>query len=402
MKLHLPSLDQLLSSQKQDFNDSGWGDSDNIFQVVAPYRICPLGAHVDHQGGRVLGRTINAYSLLTFSPSLNASVRVRSLNFNGEEVFSEGQVGDVPQTRWGRYLRGAVTVLKGTYPLENGLIGQVYGSLPGGGLSSSASVGLAYLQALAFANGIDLQPWEAVELDRLLENDYLGLENGILDQSMIALGRAGEMFYLDAGSLAHEWVKDPIETQQYAFLIVYSGYSRALVSTGFNDRVGECRQAARHIGELHGIEGVQILSDVPREVYERYQGELPEVLRKRAAHYFTEVARVDAGQQVWERGDMAGFGQLMNESCHSSITQYESGFEPIIHLHEIFSGTSGVLGSRFGGGGYGGCVIGLVERERQSQIAERILEGYLRLYPDKAEEVLAFLVEDEGGVRVIV
>lgn len=401
MQLSLPSIESLLAQQKDSFLKLGWNDGQPIHQVVSPYRICPLGAHVDHQGGKVLGRTINAYSLLTFSVDESNGGRIRSLEFEGEETFSLNHKAAKAQTSWGRYLHGAVDVLKKAYPLKNKINGLVMGTLPGGGLSSSASVGLAYLHALAFANRIELAPWEMIELDRQLENDYLGLANGILDQSMIALGRAGEMLYLDARTHDHAWVPDPAASQEYSFLIVYSGFSRALVSTGFNDRVGECRRAAGLLGEMVGIEEAGILSDVPLEVYEENRHKLPEDLGKRATHYYSEVDRVEQGRLAWQTGDMQTFGGLMNASCHSSITQYESGFEPIIRLHEIASGTGGVLGSRFGGGGYGGCVIGLVENEKMEQAAGEIREAYLRLYPEMEDEILLFVVKDEGGVQVV-
>ena len=401
MKLQQPPLDQLLQEQRKSYQQLGWGAGKEIYQVVSPYRICPLGAHVDHQGGKVLGRTINAYSILTFSSGLNGEVKIRSEEFPGEEYFTLSDMTGEAGTKWGRYLRGAADVLMKENTLENGISGQVLGSLPGGGLSSSASVGLAYLHALAFANQLSLTPWKAIELDRRLENDFLGLANGILDQSMIELGRCGQMLYLDTLSLEHDWKPDPTEAADYRFLIVYSGFSRALVATGFNDRVGECRQAAKQLGAEVGNHEAQILSDVPEMVFEQYKDRLPDALRKRASHYYSEVQRVVQGWQAWEQGDLGWFGELMNASCHSSITQYESGSEPIIKLHEIVSGASGVLGSRFGGGGYGGCVIGLVAHDQLDRAADEIQQAYLKIYPDRRDVMELFEVQDEGGVRVI-
>lgn len=401
MQLKQPLLDSLLQQQKENYKQLGWHAGKEIRQVVSPYRICPLGAHVDHQGGKVLGRTINAYSILTFSPSVNGEVRMRSEEFSGQETFAVEQLSFSEQTPWGRYLRGAADVLMKETRLKNGIRGQVLGSLPGGGLSSSASVGLAYLHALAFVNQINMSDWEAIELDRKLENDFLGLANGILDQSMIQLGRRGQMLYLDTFTLEHDWTPDPSASEDTCFFIVYSGFSRALVSTGFNDRVGECRQAARQLGEMSGNCKAQILSDVSVETHEQYRHNLPAELRKRAAHYYSEVARVVQGRQAWVDGNLVKFGELMNESCHSSITQYESGSEPIIQLHEIVSGASGVLGSRFGGGGYGGCVIGLVPRNQLEKAAGEIQEAYLQLYPEMKDVMIIFEVEDEGGVRVV-
>jgi galactokinase/galacturonokinase len=137
-----------------------------------------------------------------------------------------------------------------------------------------------------------------------------------------------------------------------AWIVAYSGISRELTKSGFNVRVAECHEAAALLQH-----GAQILSDVPRNVFEEKKVSLPENLRKRAAHFFTETERVKQGARLWREGDLERFGQLMNQSCESSITNYESGSEVLIQLHEIVSSTNGVYGSRFSGGGYGGCVL---------------------------------------------
>ncbi|MCJ7625588.1 MAG: hypothetical protein MUO76_19005, partial [Anaerolineaceae bacterium] len=116
---------------------------------MAPYRICPLGGHVDHQGGKVLGRTINAYSLLAFRPTRETKIELISLDYPGQISIDYAAQPEADLQSWGRYAHGAVYALQQKYPLRFGFNGVVCGTLPGGGLSSSASVGLAYLHAIS-------------------------------------------------------------------------------------------------------------------------------------------------------------------------------------------------------------------------------------------------------------
>ena len=182
---------------------------DPIQHVVAPYRICPLGAHIDHQGGPVLGRTINAHSVLAFSGTDRPVMTLASGNYPGSATISLKDPGAVSHDRWDRYARGAVYALARNHQLTRGLVGFVQGTLPGGGLSSSASVGLAYIVALAAVNDLSLGLPERVELDRQLENDYLGLQNGVLDQTTILYGRAACMLSINTRQRSVTVVEDP-------------------------------------------------------------------------------------------------------------------------------------------------------------------------------------------------
>ncbi len=400
MRINLPGLEEQILAIKEKYRQIYADSQRNIDIVISPYRICPLGAHVDHQGGRVLGFAINAYSILAYQSTESDVVLMESENYPGSDTYLIGQEGDADMTQWSRYLRGASSVLHQHYSIQSGIRGLVVGTLPGSGLSSSASVGLAYLHGLAQINGLDIDSESFIRYDLQLENAYLGLEVGILDPAMIQLSKREHLLYVDTLKFTYDWVPNPPLSQKYCFLVIYSGLSRELSSTGFNDRVGECYAAARMLGSLGDVVGAKILSDIPVEVFNRFRSKLPGNLTKRAAHYFSEVDRADAGKAAWEQGELEEFGEYLNQSCHSSITQYESGNRTIIRLHELMSGTSGVLGSRFGGGGYGGCVFGLVEREKAERIAELVMEVYLREFPEMEGRAHVFIAEQEGGVRL--
>lgn len=370
-------------------------DPVSVRHVIAPYRICPLGAHIDHQGGHVLGRTINTGTVLSYAPQEEPRIILKSADFDRMADFAIGTA--VEKSHWARYAQAAALALQQRQPLSRGFVGVANGTLIGAGLSSSASIGLAYLSALAAVNGIELSPAELVELDRQLENDHLGLQNGILDQSSIVYGCEGAFTYIHIHKEQVSNVPDPAEASDVCWLVAYSGIPRTLTNTDYNLRVNECRQAARWLQP-----DVMILSEVPGAIFSEKQAGMPEELRRRADHFYGEVDRVTQGAQAWAEGDFAQFGRLMNASCTSSIEQYQCGHEVIIGLQQIVSSAPGVYGSRFSGGGYGGCVIALADLSQASAAAEAIMAGYHERFPDSASQAAVYLAHPAGGLQQVV
>ncbi len=342
-------------------------------RIFSPYRICPIGAHVDHQGGVVLGRTVDLGTTLEYEPLDSNQIHITSDQF-GEVEFT---IGDLDHAHWSRYAQAAARVLNP----DHGMNAHVNGSLIGSGLSSSASVGLAFLKALADVNDIELSAEQLVHLDYELEHGQLGLQNGLLDPMSIVYGKKNTLLFIDTVTGAIAPIADPLPSG-FAWLVAYSGVSRELTKSSFNVRVEECRQAAEAL-----IPGTNSLGDVPREIYEDRKNRLPENLRKRSAHFFTETDRVREGAKAWYEANLEVFGQIMNESCRSSIINYESGSDILIELHELISGMDGVYGSRFSGGGYGGCVVALAHGASAENICARAAEKFSSRHPELPSKV---------------
>ena len=375
--------------------------ADKIRFIASPYRICPLGAHVDHQGGPVLGMTINAYTLMAFAAADDGTTKLRSNNYPGRVIFDVNRVPESTGSFWGIYARAAALALKSEYPVDRGVNGLLDGMLPGCGLSSSASVLLAYLYAFAAVNGIELQPWDYVRLNRVAENKYIGLNNGILDQTSIVFGKKGFLLHIDTKTETVSEIPDSLGESSYRILVAYSGYSRELTTSGYNTRVDECRQAAARLSTLADGAPAAILSDVPEKVFAQFGHKLSADVGRRANHYFSEVGRVCSGLEAWKKGSIEEFGSLMNKSCRSSIEQYECGIQAIYDLQQIVSSADGVFGSRFMGGGFGGCVVGLVRPDVAANTASDIREAYCRLHPEVAGQVAVYLAKSADGVRFI-
>jgi galactokinase len=356
--------------------------------IFSPYRICPIGAHVDHQGGLVLGRTINLGTTLHYEPLPAQEIRITSAEF-GEARFA---IGELDTDHWARYAQAAARVLNAKTGIHAkiGLWAHISGSLIGAGLSSSASAGLAYLKALADVNDIELSGEDLVALDYELEHGQLGLQNGLLDPLTIVHGKRDAFLLMDTRTAFVTRIPD-LPTSDGAWIVAYSGISRELTKSDFNIRVKECRQAASLLKD-----GAQTLSDVPPAVFDERKSLLPDHLRKRADHFFSEGERVRQGAKAWNEANLELFGQLMNRSCESSIRNYGSGSEILIELQELVSNTSGIYGSRFSGGGYGGCVVALSKRDLAENACAAIAAKFSAAHPDLPSRV--FMVETGGGL----
>jgi galactokinase len=358
-----------------------------IKQIFSPYRICPIGAHVDHQGGAVLGRTIQLGTTLTYEPLDSLEIQLASEQL-GETKFSIDH--EIDKVHWARYAQAAMRVLPN---LRRGMKARVSGPLIAAGLSSSASVGLAYLKALADVNDIELSANDLVQLDFDLENGQLGLQNGMLDPLTIVHGKRNALLLMDTLAALATPIFD-LPMGPAAWIVAYSGISRELTKSGYNVRVEECREAASLLQE-----GAKRLSEVSKDTFESGKDKLSENLRRRARHFYGEVERVQEGAQAWRESNLERFGQLMNQSCESSIRNYESGSPILIELSELVSNTDGVYGSRFSGGGYGGCVIALAIRESAEDAVIEIGEKFSARHPELPSSV--FLVETGDGIAFL-
>jgi galacturonokinase len=399
--LEFPDLLQEKEKLVEVFSSEEEISPDTVRVIASPYRICPLGAHIDHQGGSVLGMTINACTLMAFYPGEDSIVRVRSKNYPGKVTFDLREIPESVGTFWGIYPWAAAMALQEKFVIEKGLVGLVDGMLPGCGLSSSASVLLAYLHGFAEANSLDIKPWEYVHLTRTAENKYIGLNNGILDQSSIVFGRRGYLLHIDTKDEEIVRLPDRLGEKHYRIIVAYSGYSRELTTSGYNSRVDECRQAAEQLSEMAGRVPAKLLSDVDFKEYRRYGNNLEPPVDRRAKHFFNESQRVLDGVAAWEDGSIEKFGQLMIESCNSSIDQYECGVQAICDLQQVVSSANGVLGSRFMGGGFGGCVVGFVKPSHAGEAIENIKLSYQKLHPEVADQAAVYLARSDDGVRFI-
>lgn len=392
-------MEELVEYFKEKYSDT------DIRAVRSPLRICPLGAHSDHQGGRVTGMTLNASVDMIYSPTEDGYVRVESMDFPDKELFHISHESEYIPGFWGNYIRGAVMSLQQDFVLKKGLNAIVSGKLPIGGLSSSAAVTTAYLMALCDVNDIEVTKLDLIQYSHWVETKFIGLKNGILDQSANILSMDNQLMVMDCKTNEYNMVQKGKEMPEFEVVVVYSGISKDLISTDFNNRVDEIRVAGwllQDLGNLDrtSLQGVQ-LRDIPVEVYEEYKEELPERFRKRAAHFFTEQARVQEGEKAWAEGDIETFGRLMFESGESSFYQYESGIPEMKSIYYILRECKGVYGARPSGAGYRGAVIGLIDPAYKEEIKAKIDEIYPVRHPEyKDSYAVNFCKTADGASKV--
>jgi galactokinase/galacturonokinase len=377
---------------------------EDVRVVKAPLRICPLGAHIDHQLGIVTGMTIDQSVMLAFAPATSESVYIESLNFPGEARFDLGHIPAQTKGDWANYVRGAVHALRQRHAVSRGMIGVVGGVMPIGGLSSSAAVTTAYLLAMEAINDLVVDAYENVELCRLTENGYIGLNNGILDQSVILFSAQGCLTRIDCKTVEIDQTPAPQDAaMDYEVMAVYSGVTHTLAGTDYNNRVAECQAAARQLLEADGRPlPVDVrLRHVSPEAFERYGGGLAEPLQRRARHFFGEMERVVCGIDAWQRGDLVEFGRLMTESGESSVKWYECGSPQLITLYDILREAPGVYGTRFSGAGFRGNCIALIDPAARESIAEAVHTRYPQAHLDEAARYSIHFCRPDGSVRLL-
>ena len=370
--------------------------------AFCPYRICPLGAHSDHQLGKVTGFAIDKGIHLAYKPKMNGVVELMSLQFEKRAQWHVGAVPEQKENDWADHLRGATQALEQKYPLRIGLSGVIEGSLPIGGLSSSAAVILVFLSALCKVNNLNLSGHELIMTALAAENNYVGVSCGKLDQSCEVYSKKDHLLYLDTRDDSYELIPTSPDMKPYKIAIFFSGLERSLAGSKFNMRVDECRSAAYSLKAYAGMEYGKFpetnLRDVPYEVYQQYKDRLPENFRKRAEHWYTEFFRVQRGAEAWRKGDIEAFGRLSFESGHSSIYNYETGSPELQKLYEIMTQTEGIYGGRFSGAGFKGCCMALIDPAYEEAIVRNVTGGYLKAFPELTGKYSVHICQSADGV----
>lgn len=375
------------------------------YHIFSPYRVCPIGAHVDHQHGLVTGFAIDKGVDLWFSPSEDGHVHLESKSFDGIVDFDITQASLMRQNNWGDYARGAKYALRKRFNLRYGISGVIQGSLPIGGLSSSAAVLIAYVMALAKANNITLEPFEVVKVASEAEREYIGLNNGILDQACIALGKKDGLLFLDCDSNEYRIIKRNPDMPGFEIGIFFSGLTRSLVNSDYNLRVYECKTAAwnmlAYLDQPLKTFDRTFLRDIPKATYDQTRIAMPKRFAKRAEHFYSEYRRVRQGVTAWESGNLKLFGKLSFDSCESSIHNYECGSPELIAIYDIMRTLPGVYGGRFSGAGFKGACIALIDPAHKEEIEREMSRQYLKKFPEYEQTFKTYFVKPDNGARFI-
>jgi len=341
-------------------------DAPPPFVVRAPGRVNLIGEHTDYNDGFVLPMAIDRAIWIALRPRDDGTVWIHSLDFDEDASFSLSALqhgsGD-----WVEYPKGVAWALQGAGYHLRGWEGIVAGDVPlGAGLSSSAALELA--TARAFAATSDL-PWDAATMARLgqkAENEWVGMNCGIMDQMISAAGLAGHALLIDCRSLETDPVPLPPGT---AVVVMDTATRRGLVDSEYNVRRAQCEAAARYFG-------VPALRDVSYEQFRVRAAGLDEVTRRRAHHVITENDRTLQAATAMGRGDAVEMGRLMDDSHTSMRDDFEISCDELNTMVAIARQEPGCYGARMTGGGFGGCAVALVHAGAAPAFAGRVAANY--------------------------
>lgn len=366
--------------------------------VFAPGRLELIGNHTDYNEGYVLAFALNLGVTAEGEARADSTVHLVSSEF-GETTFDLASLEKDPAAPWADYVKGVLHLLQQAGAPLGGFEMRLTSTLPVGcGMSSSAAVEVATAllvqKIFNFETGDPADPSTRMGLARLCraaENDFVGMQCGILDQASCLLGKKGQAIFLDCRTEEAETAPLPPD---YCFVVCHSGAAHALLSSKYNMRRSECRDAVRvlQFKEPH----VGALRDATPEMLRRYASEFRPQVFQRAMHVVNENARVLAARDAMRAGDVRRLGQLLFESHESSRDAFENSTRHLDQLVEIARGLPACLGARLTGGGFGGATLHLVARADAAAFAARLAELYRNA---DGKEPRTWIVEAEEGAR---
>ncbi|MEN9577954.1 MAG: hypothetical protein RJA70_963 [Pseudomonadota bacterium] len=327
----------------------------------APGRVNLIGEHTDYNDGFVLPIAIDRRTVVTATPRTDRLVRVKSKTIEGSYEFdldapSQGQRG-----LWIDYVEGTAQALIGSGFQLRGLDLLIDSDVPAGaGLSASAALEMSVGFAFAVLGGKpDPDKVKLALAGQTAEHKYVGTLCGIMDQYICALGREDHALLIDCRTLQPKFV--PLELKGAQIVVCDTRVKHQLASSEYNQRREECEKGVQLLGKH--LPGLTSLRDVSRSDFERFESELPEPVRSRCRHVVTENERTLAAAAALADGDLGLFGTLMRASHESLRKDYEVSCKELDAVVDASLGLPGVYGARMTGGGFGGCVIALVESD---------------------------------------
>ena len=390
------SIESLQARAASELNQ--WTGSAARWSAAAPGRVNVIGEHTDYNGGWVLPMAIDRYTVLVAAPGLQADrIRVRSLSLGEQSAVSLSRLSDLSDDKWMRYLQGVLAEYAHRAVVCPPLDIVVASSVPvGGGLSSSAALELAMAHLIEAVTETTWSPSERIRAAVSAERDGAGVPCGIMDQTIVEQGEQGCVLLLDcAQGLISSTI--PCDDPQIAWLVIHSGVSHDLADGAYAQRRAECEMIceALQVGSLRDVTPEMITTltpDLPAlspiqspiqsptlsPIQSRLKVPFDEVLLRRARHVVTENQRVLAATEALKTANWSTLGELLFESHHSLRDDYQVSCEELDVLVELAQAQDDVFGARMTGGGFGGCIVALVDREALSSVATSISQGYVQ------------------------
>ncbi len=353
------------------------------YLVQAPGRVNLIGEHTDYNDGYVLPIAIDRVVSIALSAIPESEIRLFSLDYDQsisislENTLAKGD-------GWPEYLKGLIDIFKKNSLELFGWQGIMAGNVPiGAGLSSSAALELAFSRAFASVSKWKWEPRRMAQLSQKAENEWVGINCGVMDQMISALGKMDHVLFLDCRSL--EGINVPLP-KSVRIVILDTDTRRELLDSEYNDRRNQCESVAQYFG-------VKALRDVSIKQLERSKSNLSTLEFKRAHHVILENKRVLDCVEAIHMGSLEKVGELMIASHKSLRDDFEVSTEELNLIVDCSLEAPGCYGARMTGAGFGGCAVALVEEKYIDKFVSKVIKNYnistgkkAKLYVCKATE----------------
>lgn len=376
---------------EKEFRDRFHRNAEHSF--FCPGRVNLIGEHIDYNGGEVMPCAVSAGTWLLAAKNDERKLRFQCLNFPETAELDMQPSYSKTGREWFNYPLGVVHYLLQNGYMLSGADMLFYGNLPiGAGLSSSASIEVLTAFALSEIFQLNMDNLSIALLAKKVENEFIGVHCGIMDQFAVAMGKKDKAILLNCDTLDYSYL--PFEIGNYVLAIVNSNKQRTLADSKYNERFAECSAV---LALLKKELPVEYLCDISPEVFEQCRHLIPDpVLEKRALHVITEMERVKKAKMALEAGRLTEFGELMYASHQSLKELYEVSGKELDTIVDFCKTYEPCIGARMTGAGFGGCAIALVRKNSFDDFAEKVT-AYYKNRIGYAPEVFASAPED--GVR---
>ncbi|MBQ9333950.1 MAG: galactokinase [Lachnospiraceae bacterium] len=370
-----------------------FGAEGDIRTYFAPGRVNLIGEHTDYNGGHVFPCALTIGTYAAARKREDRVIRFYSINLSDKGVIetSLDDLTPADEAGWTNYPKGVIWAFIGRgYAIETGFDMVIIGDIPAGsGLSSSASLEvltgfmLRDLYGFNQVTNVDL-----AQIGQYSENNYNGMNCGIMDQFASAMGKKDNAIFLDCNTLDYEYA--PIVLDGYKIVVTNSKVKHSLVDSAYNDRRSSCEKA---LSELKTVIDIDSLGALTEEEFEKHKSAIADPVRVRRAHHAVyENRRTIKAVEALKRGDLTEFGKLMNESHISLRDDYETSCAEVDVLVDAAWSCDGCLGSRITGGGFGGCSVSIVRDDAIDTFKDTLTKAY----KEKCDMVPEFYVVSVG------
>jgi len=349
---------------------------ESFIHFSAPGRINIIGEHTDYNNGYILPATINHYINLAIRKNNTNSLRAYSQEFPGMHIYEYPLKKICPEDGWVKYLKAVLFTLQKEVNFTDfpGLDVYVTGDIPvGAGLSSSAALEVVFLFALNELFNLQLEPIKMAFLAQEAENDFVGVKCGIMDQFISIMGKENHAIFLDIRTMNYRYI--PLYLNDYVFVLIDTSVSHSLANSEYNIRRQECEEGLKILQNCLGLD-FKSISEVKLKNINRFKEKFPSNIYKRVLYVAEENLRVQEMINALRKESFNQVGQLLYNSHNGLKYLYEVSCPELDLIVDYLKASEGVVGARMMGGGFGGCVLALLEKNNVNKIFSLIKDKY--------------------------